>query len=71
MKRFQIYLTNEQVEFIERYGREYGIIASTGRKTGEPDKSAVIRQGIDLLMELCPHLTGVSAAPHADNGGAA
>ena len=65
MKRFQIYLTDEQVDFIERYGREYGIIANTGRKTGEPDKSAVIRQAIGLLIEKAPHLL---ATPPAANG---
>jgi hypothetical protein len=57
MERFQIYLTKEQRTFIEKYGKEYGIIAETGRTTGKPDKSAVVRQAIDLLMEKCPHLT--------------
>lgn len=54
MERFQIYLTKSQREFIERYGREYGIVATTGRTTGEPDKSAIVRQAINLLMTKAP-----------------
>ena len=46
MKRFQIYLTEENSKAIEAYGEKYAILAVTGAKTGQVDKSRVIRLAI-------------------------
>lgn len=50
MKRFQIYLDENHLKICQEYGRQHGIIAVTGAKTGDVDKSAVIRQAIELLL---------------------
>ena len=51
MKRVQIYLTEQQIEKLQSIGARHDIIAVTGVKAGQPDRSAVIRRMIDYAIE--------------------
>lgn len=52
MKRFQIYLDDKHLEIVQDYGEKHAVIAATGAKAGQVDKSRVIRMAIEMLNDL-------------------
>ena len=60
MKRVNLYLTDEQVAFMEQYATEQGVLATRGRNVGQPDMSAVMRIAIDKLQGCQPLKAGAT-----------
>ena len=46
------HLTKKQLEIIQKYGKRNGLLATTGRKVGQVNRSAVIRKAIEYLPAI-------------------
>ena len=50
-KQVKVYLTDEHLERVRQYGRDKGILATTGINAGQPHVSEIIRLFIEERTE--------------------
>lgn len=67
MKRVNFYLSEKHIEALEEYARHKNLLATTGRKVGEPDKSAALRIAIEYLTAK-PTTEAALPAPSPQQG---